>query len=459
MKLFSASLELAAVKSICSSKDELVKAKLLGSLNKTYFQYPPAKAAYERLSRMAKKRGEILSYSELVEDPALDEEYRDVLRDSESPVCKDAARADKLLEKLSVYRKTRILYDMAKSVAESLKGNKVDIDQLLDSVTDQLSAVRSNTTMEKIVRSIGAGGNAVDMMAEALAEESAKLYKTGFKDFDDKNGGLPSAGVVIIAATTSGGKSTLLMNLLINLYLLNKISVANVSLEMPDLQLTNRIGSRLTRIPFWKFKQKRLSKEEKKKAKRAWKKLHEFGEENDCNFAIIAPDTSCTIDEALMLVKPYNYDVLAIDYVGLLEGADTEKQALALSNIVRQAKIFSNANDCLIILLAQLDKGSGDIRYSRAMEEHADNVWAWSYFTEEQRSTGILNIEQRKARDQELFPFELKEMFEVMSVANMDEEVEIDGETPKSMKEKSFAHDHTDSLSEEPDIDFDSGQR
>lgn len=455
MKLFSDKLELTAIKSICSAKNELVQAKLLGSLQDSWFHYEPAKAAFARLAKVAKKRSEIMSWSELTEDPALDEEYRDVLRESEVAVCKDEERAQSLIEKLNIYRITRALYENAKATVEQLKAAKVDVDELLAKNIDRLSKLQMDDDLTEVVKVAGKNGNARNLMAQALSADHAMLYKTGFKDFDEKNGGLPSKGVVILAATTSGGKSTLVMNLLLQLYWLNKISVSVVSLEMGDYQITNRIGSRLTKIPFWKFKQKALSPKEKKKAIKAWKtKIDDFGEENDCKFGIIPPKRGVTIEKALMLTKPYGFNVIAIDYVGLLDGADSEKQAIALSNIVRYAKVYSEATNTLIILLAQLDKASGDIRYSRAMEEHADNVWAWSYYTEEQRQTGILNIEQRKARDQELFPFELKEYFEVMTVANMDEEIEIKGSSKNPPREKSFDQDSSSNLDEDAHIDY-----
>jgi hypothetical protein len=124
--------------------------------------------------------------------------------------------------------------------------------------------------------------------------------------------------------------------------------------------------------------------------------------------------------QLLMMMKPYGYKVIGIDYISLLEGVDEKDQWRALSAITRQAKIFSAENKCLVILLAQLDADDDRIRYAKGILEHADCAWTWNYYKAEVRETKTLPIRQLKARDQELFPFELREMFETMTIDNME---------------------------------------
>ena len=63
--------------------------------------------------------------------------------------------------------------------------------------------------------------------------------------------------------------------------------------------------------------------------------------------------------------------MLGIDYVSLLDGVDEKDQWKALSAIVRQCKLFSAENHCLVIALDQLDSDDDRIRYSKGMLEHA----------------------------------------------------------------------------------------
>ena len=422
MKLYSTTLELQALKSICDSKDAEAQSLLLASTNPEWFHYPPAKAAYERVRAVAKRSSTILSYAELCDDPALNEEFRDILADSKPKAINTKHEAQKLLTRLSDRKSMRGLYSMAKHVIETLKGDSVEVEKLIQYVGEVSAETKTGEALDDIVHTVGFEANAEDAVDEALSVEDEPMWKTGFDEIDKKNGGVFSEGVFIIAATTSGGKSTVLMNLLMNLYKLNKISVANISLEMNKNKNVRRMLSRMTRIPFWKFVKHQLSKEEESKARSAWRKFHRFGEKNKCKFTLVCPKRSISFDSAISLVRPFGYKVIGLDYAGLLEGVDDQDQWRKLSAIVRQAKIFSGENHCLVIILAQLDSETENIRYSRGMLEHADGCWKWAYVKPEVRENHVLPIGQIKWRDGELFGFELKEMFDTMTVDNMDTE-------------------------------------
>lgn len=459
MKLFSTTLELQAIKSICDSKDAEAKALILASTTPDWFHYAPTKAAFERLNAVARRHASILSYSELCDDPALNEEFRDILTDAESKPVRSKPEALKLLKRLGDRKTMRDSYEMAKHVIETLKGEAVEVDKLVEYVGASVASMQTGEALDDIVHTVGFEANADDAVEEALNEEDEPMFRTGFDEIDGKNGGVFSEGVLIIAATTSGGKSAVLMNLLMNLYKLNKISVANISLEMNKNKNVRRMLSRMTGIPLWKFVKKQLSTEERAAARKAWKRFTQFGKKNQCKFTMICPKKSITSDSAFALVRPYGFKVVGLDYAGLLEGVDDENQWRKLSAVVRQAKIFSGENKCLVIILAQLDSETENIRYSRGMLEHADGCWKWAYVKPEVRETHVLPINQIKWRDGELFGFELKEMFDTMTVDNMDSTdapTEVQSETKKS---KSSDKEEKEKLVNDDDItlDYDAG--
>lgn len=456
MKLFSTVLESIAIRSICSSSKE-VSAVLLGSLDPSFFHYEPCKAAFQRIHDVAKKRSITLGYTELLEDPGLDEEFRDLLRESDAQVIRSRKRTKKILEKLGEYRKARLLYFMAKGIIEKLKLPKVEVDALLDHVTNSLTAARTKEDISELVYSLGMNGNALDLIDQALSVEDEVFLKTGYHEIDDKNGGIPSVGVMLLAATTSGGKSTMLMNLLMNIYRINKISCANVSLEMNEKKLTRRMVSRMTQIPYWKFTKHRLSPEERAQSKKAWLRFHRFGEKNQCQFSIVCPTTSVSITSLLTLLKPYGHKVIGIDYISLLEGVDAQDQWRVLSSITREAKIFSAENNCLVILLAQLDSDDDRIRYAKGILEHVDAAWTWNYFKPEVRETKTLPIRQLKARDQELYPFELREAFETMTIDNMEGAAASSGESADGSGKPASKNDDID-LNTEIEVSYEAGQ-
>lgn len=435
MKLFSSALELKAIRtmaisngvqddrgatSIRADSKALASSLLLSTLNDSYFQYGPCKAAFRRLKKVAEKRSRVLDYDDLLEDSSLDEEFRDILREDKKKPAKTLEQAKDLLDQLDDYRKMRVAYSCAKEITERLKETKVDPAELLDMMAGKVSEARARENLQDKIVTFGKDGNVEGLLKEVLDPTDEPLLTTGFTEFDTRNGGLPAEGVFILAGTTSGGKSVIRMNLCEYMYYKNNKNVLSVSLEMNEKKEARRLASSLSRVPLWKFIKKQLSKDDRRAVKKAWRDFYDHGEKNDCRYSLFCPTRSLSSRDLFTLLGPYKFDVVAIDYVGLLEGVDEKDQWKTLSAIVRQAKIYSSENHCLVIVLAQLDSEDDRIRYSKGMLEHADACWTWNYSRPEQRELKEIPMQQRKARDQELFPFVLKEQFEIMRVTNPD---------------------------------------
>lgn len=463
MQLYSQDMELRCIVTLTNTKiPEPVRSTLLGKLSKEFFHYPPCSAAFNRIDVIARKRFEIIELSDLLEDPAMEEDFRDILRDSDVKPCKSKKAITRMVERLDDYRKIRIVYETANSALDKIEGDALDVESLLDEISEKVNKARRDIHEEDQFVVIGKNNNADELVHSVLNSIVDPLIQTGFTKYDDRNGGLPEEGVMIIAATTSGGKSAVLMNLLTNLYMKAKMRVGRISLEMGDKQEMQRLLSKLSGVSFWKIKQNKLSPKEKQRINKAYQEFKQYGEDNGCVFTSISPTRGMTIDDALRMVKPYAFDVLGIDYVSLLEGVDDENQWRVLSSIVRQCKVFSRENKCLVIVLCQLDAETDRIRYSRGMKEHADVMWSWNYTKKEQREIKILPINVDKARDGELFSFELGERFDIMTVENIegggpsygdddeiDDEVDLDadeakGKTRKKKRKKKNPDDSED---------------
>lgn len=432
MLLYSQELELRCIKTLTNAKiPEDIRGALLGGLNVSHFHSPPCVAAFNRICTIAKKRTELMDLEDLLEDPALHEDFRKILKDTKVGSCKNKKQIRQLLERLNEYRKIRIVYSAADNALNTLEGDNVDIDKLLASITEKIVSANSNSYDDERMIIHGQNNNSEEFVDDVLNTVSETLMKTGFDDFDSKAGGLPEEGVMIIAATTSGGKSALLMNLLINLYLLCKKKVLRLSLEMGDRQETQRFLSNISKVPLWKFKQNKLSAKDKKIINEAHQKFVDFGKDNKCCYCTWSPKKPMKFDEAMRWIKPYQFNVVGIDYISLFDGVDVDNQWRILSGIAAQAKTYSRINKCLVILLCQLDDATDRVRYSRGVKEHSDIMWRWNYSREEQRELRVLPIKQDKCRDGELFPFDLAERFDVMRVENIKEDnynKENDGE-------------------------------
>lgn len=446
MQLYAQDMELRCIATLGSNAiPERIRSTLLGKLSKDFFHYPPCATAFQRIDVLAKRRFEIVDLADLIEDPALDEDYRDILRDMDVRPCKNKKQIDRMLDRLDEYRKIRIVYDLASGALDSIEDDKLDVDALLDKITDSITKARRDIEDEDQFVHMGDGDNSDELVHDVLHSTVEELIHTGYTAYDSRNGGLPIEGVMLLASTTSGGKSTMLMNLLINLYLQSNRKVCRVSFEMGDKQEMSRFLCRVSGVPFWKFKQKKLSPKEKQRVQQAHKEFNQHGKKNKCRFSTVTPRRSMRFDDVMRMVKPFGYDVIGIDYVNLLDGVDGDDQWRKLDKVIKQAKGASRQLKCLIIVLAQLNDESDGLKFAKSMKDHVDVMWKWNYAKKEQRELRVLPIHVDKARDGEIFSFDLGERYDIMKVENLadggaygddDDDDESDGLSDSDLNEE-----------------------
>lgn len=456
MQIYDPSMEERCILTLTSPEiPENVRSSLLGKLNKEYFHYPPCLAAFNRIDAIAKKRMMLTDFDDLVSDPALSEDFRDVLRESSEKRATNKKKLETMLDTLDTYRKVRIVYNMCNKALEKVEAEDIDIDKLLDDLAQNLARAQKHIGEEDQFVNIGKNNNADKVVQDAIHRVTQNLVKTGFTEYDKENGGLPEEGVMLIAATTSGGKSVMLMVLLVRLYLHSNRDIMSFSFEMNEVQEMQRLLCHLTGIPFFKIKQNKTSKQEKQQMQEAYEKFRQHGIKNECTFSRLSPTRGMTIDDVFRVAKPFKASTLGIDYVSLLDGVDEDNQWKVLSAIIRKAKTYSRTTKSLVIILVQLDADTNNIRYARGMKEHADVVWQWNYSKKEQRELKILPVDASKVRDGSLMSFQLGERFDIMNIENMSggdnfgddmNESEEEDLTPKKKKKSQPNVDEDDDV-------------
>lgn len=426
MELFSLALEIKAIRTVTSPDIKKAhRVSMLGRLTPDMFSSEVTKKAYKRISRLLESRAMVLDWEDLLEDPNLNADYRDELRSSEEAPAKSMKGFERILEPLMRYRKRRTIMQVGRSIAKDLEGDEEEFDEdtYLLTLADKLNQAKGGSSNERVHSFGGKKSNALKLAKKVLNSPAEILYKTGYKAYDDKNAGLPTTGVVILGASTSGGKSVFSMNLADRMSRANGIHCLKITLEMTEEQEMNRMLAMISGVEFWKIKQNKLSTKEKKQVFKAAKLYDKQMRKNKGRNSFVSPDRGMSIDDVLYMATAYNAEVTVLDYVGLLEGVDDGDQWKNLGSVVRRAKVQTQQSGKLIIILVQLDSETGKIRYSRAMQEHADVVWIWNYSDPEVRETGVLPIQVTKARDGELFEMPLKENFKQMQVLDGDGEV------------------------------------
>lgn len=421
MELHSLNLELRALRSLTDVKvDKHYRLSLLGRLNAKHFGVDPTRNAFVRLQRLAREDGELPDWEALCEDPRLNEEARELLRDEDGvkPVLKK--HYDKFARAMGKYSKRRALLAISRMINDGLKEKEsedFDEEDLHARIIEGMQNIGRDAIAEAKIYGFGAGqrGSGLKLAKQVLDAPKEKLYLTGLTEYDQRNFGLPTTGVVLLAATTSGGKSAVSMNIGHDMAMLNGIAVSRITLEMTAEQETKRYMSAMSGVEFNKIKNATLTRAEKRRIYNAMEKIDRDLEKAGGAFKYTSPPRGMTMDDVLYMTAANNDQVTIIDYIGLLEDIDTNNQAATLSEAVRKAKIHATQNQRLYIILVQLDSESGKVRYSRGMNEHADVLITWSYVDAEVRATHELPMEVEKARDGELFGFLVAEDFATMS--------------------------------------------
>lgn len=416
MLLYDRKTELKTLATLCDGRPK-VKSKLLSSVDESFFHSEAALEAFKRFQSVLRKKGATPSYEDLCSDPTISEESREELIEHRCVPVKTEERLSLLLDNLSQYRRARILFNIADTTFKVMNDDKVDIEGLMDYISSEIYTARAKTSVSKDLLKFGRGSNSKRVIDDLLSNKKANIVPTGFNNFDERNGGFFDGSLVLIAATSGGGKSTLAGQLGLNTAE-RGFDTCIVPLEMTEKEMTARIAANLSGIDIGKFLQGKLTANEKKKAAKALKAFENKLKKIDTNFNIFEPEEDLTIEEMLMYLKPFKYKMIIIDYISLLKGVDGDDSWQQLGKVARFCKIWAKNNNAIVALLAQLSD-EGAIRYSRAIVEHANNAWFWT-MTDEQKEEGLINIRQAKARNHNPFPFSLRVEFNTMRVKDID---------------------------------------
>lgn len=210
--------------------------------------------------------------------------------------------------------------------------------------------------------------------------------------------------------------SIMALNMGVEQYLRHNLDVIYIPLEMDKAETAQRLLSKISTVEHTKIRTKTWNAMEKKQARKAWRRFKSHGVKNDCRFTIW-PLASLTIPQLKMQVRPMGYTVIIIDYLNLLiDPTNTKDEWLRLGNFARDLKLVTKELDALIIAPTQMNM-DGQIRYSKAIGEHANAVWTWVY-GEEEIGTHVISIRQPFVRGWAPFKFQLREDFERMSITD-----------------------------------------
>ncbi len=195
---------------------------------------------------------------------------------------------------------------------------------------------------------------------------------TGYSFLDHVTGGLRAGELLLIGGESGGGKSMLLMNMALQIWLGNNTidmednflpgnNVMYFSLEMPFKPCRNRVLGRLSSNPTKSIRTAKLNKEEAVKLKQVLKFVSKYPNQ----FEIVDIPRGATMEHLEMLFEEakimYDPKVIVIDYLGLMdyEGGKDMDDWLKLGKIAERIHEFARVHNVTVLSAVQLNRPKG----------------------------------------------------------------------------------------------------
>lgn len=206
--------------------------------------------------------------------------------------------------------------------------------------------------------------------------------ETGFRHLDRMTNGLQKSDLIVLAARPGMGKTSLAMNIVEHASLRKGKVCAVFSLEMPRVQIVQRLLCAYAGVSMEKALNGTLKQSE-------WKNLTLASDKLKKSKIYIDDSSRSTPAEILSKCRRLKsaeggLDLVMIDYIQLMGGetkyAATENRQQEIASITRDLKIMAKELDVPVIALSQLrriqtkEPQLSDLRESGAIEQDADIV-------------------------------------------------------------------------------------
>ena len=224
----------------------------------------------------------------------------------------------------------------------------------------------------------------MDIVDHPEKANNRKVF-SGYRGLDEMLGGFKPAELIILAARPSMGKTAFALNILKNMAVDQKKSVAMFSLEMSSEQIADRILSMQSDIPMHKITKGRLDTEDFAIMGESMEVLSEANVFIDDKGSTTIPELKSKIRR--LKIEKWALDLVIIDYLQLMSGSNSwysGNRVQEISEISRWLKELARELEIPIMALSQLSREVekrvdkkpqlSDLRESGAIEQDADCV-------------------------------------------------------------------------------------
>nr|YP_009315628.1 Replication helicase subunit [Liagora brachyclada]SCW24286.1 Replication helicase subunit [Liagora brachyclada] len=255
---------------------------------------------------------------------------------------------DKYLRRLLIqygYNIIRIAY--ISSITPRILLNKTD--QYLDQIKIQCQ-YRIKDNASSILANL-----LLNLRSDYQLHENKHLL-SGFHELDNMNNGFHEGDLIVIAGRPSMGKTSLSLNIALNILTQQKQSICIFSLEMSREQILHKLLSTLAKIPVSKLQLGHINTTDWEKIQRAANQLVESQIHINDN-ANLSLNNLVTTAKKLKSDYP-KLQLIIIDYLQLIQFSNNSLSSRAeeLSTITRSLKVLAKELCLPIIVLSQLNR-------------------------------------------------------------------------------------------------------
>lgn len=264
-----------------------------------------------------------------------------------------------------------------KLVKAKENGEQFDIDHHLSEISKTVFNIKSLSTSKTYERKTlkdSVDGFRDEFNAKLADPNFDRGISTGYSFLDSATDGLRPGELLLVGGESGGGKSMLLMNMALQMWLQENTveqaenftkgyNVLYFSLEMPFKPCRNRVYSRLSgvaskliRNPVDKKGKVRLNSDERARLKTAMQFMKQYPYE----FEIIDIPRGATSEQIEILFEDakmkFNPDIIVIDYLGIMDDDSSDDDWLKLGKIAGRIHELARVHNTIVLSAVQLNR-------------------------------------------------------------------------------------------------------
>ena len=283
-----------------------------------------------------------------------------------------------IVKRDAIYRQ---MVSVAGSIAQIAYQGGADLDGALGKIDSLVYSLRSGERVHDFVHI----RDLLDPYLEPPDADTAAPYlghiRTGLSELDALLGGLNPSDLIIVAARTGVGKTSLMLNFARNAAVGQHAKVAFFALEMSGEQMAQRLLAGESRVDSARLRLGMHNQAEESRIMHGHGVLSEADIFVDDSAALQIPELRA---KAMRLQRDHGLDLIIIDYLQLVHGNRSDNRVQEVSYITRSLKELARELNIPVVAGSQLSRAPdhrqphipvlSDLRESGSIEQDADVV-------------------------------------------------------------------------------------